>query len=68
MAYRIVQPYGRDKAREATIISEHSTATEAFAEIDRLPAQMIRTGAPGDAIELLVVDDAGRIVQRPGAQ
>ena len=31
-----MQPYGRDKAREATIISQHATAAEAFAEIDRL--------------------------------
>ena len=33
---RIVQPYGRDKAREATLINEHATAAEAFAQIDRL--------------------------------
>jgi hypothetical protein len=31
--FRIVQPWGRDKAREATLISEHATAAEAFAEI-----------------------------------
>ena len=63
--YRIVQPYGRDKARESTVISEHQTAADAFAEIDRLSAQMVRTDAPADAVELLVVDAAGRIVQRP---
>lgn len=33
-----------DRAREATIVSEHATAAEAFAEIDRLAAQMVRTG------------------------
>ena len=65
--YRIVQPYGRDKARESTVISEHQTAADAFAEIDRLSAQMVRTGAPSDMVELIVVDEAGRIVQRPGA-
>ena len=33
LAFRVVQPYGRDKAREATMMSEHATAAEAFAEI-----------------------------------
>jgi hypothetical protein len=33
--------------------------------IDRLAAQMMRTGAPSDAVELIVVDDADRIIQRP---
>ena len=49
------------------MISAHATAAEAFAEIDRLSAQMVRTGAPSDAIELIVVDVAGRIVKRPDA-
>jgi hypothetical protein len=35
---------------------QHQTAAAAFAEIDRLTAQMARTGAPVDAIELVVVD------------
>ena len=65
--YRVVQPYGRDKARESTVISEHQTAADAFAEIDRLSARMVRTGAPSDAVEFLVVDAAGRIIQRPEA-
>ena len=33
LAFRVVQPYGRDKAREATMVSEHATAVEAFAEL-----------------------------------
>jgi hypothetical protein len=65
--YRIAQPVGDDRAREATLISEHVTAAEAFAEIDRLSAQMVGTGAPSNAIELIVVDDSGRIVQPPEA-
>jgi hypothetical protein len=67
MAYRIVQPFGRDKARDSTMISERATAADAFAEIDRLSAQMVRTGAPSDAVELIVVDEAGRVIQRPEA-
>lgn len=67
MAYRVVQPWGPDKAVQATLISEHVTAAGAFAEIDRLASEMSRTGAPGNAVELLVVDAASRIVPRPGA-
>lgn len=65
--YRVVQPWGRDKSREATLISEHPTAAEAFAEIDRLSAQMVRTGAPSDAVELIVVDARGGLVPRHDA-
>jgi len=56
--------YGRDKAREPTALSEHTTAAEAFAEIDRLSAQMVRTGAPSDAIELIVIDGNNAIMRR----
>jgi hypothetical protein len=41
-----------NKGREARLISEHTTGAEAFAEIDQLSAQMVRTGAPSDAVEL----------------
>jgi hypothetical protein len=43
---RVVQPWGPDKALQATLIREQPTAADAFAEIDRLAAQMMRTGAP----------------------
>jgi hypothetical protein len=66
--FRLVQPWGTDKARQATIVSEHATAGEAFDEMDRLAEQMVRTGAQGDAIELLVIDGRGQIVSRPGVQ
>ena len=65
LSFRVVRPYGRDKAREATTISEHGTAPEAFAEIDRLRTQMARTGAPANKTELIVVDAADQIVPRP---
>jgi hypothetical protein len=70
MPYRVVQPWGPNRTVEATLISEHATAAEAFAEIDRLRVQMVRTGTPAssrDAVELIVVDGSGRIVQRPEA-
>ena len=65
LAFRVVQPYGRDKARQATIISERGTVPEAFAEIDRLRTQMARMGAPANKTELIVVDAADQIVRRP---
>ena len=62
------RPSGRDKARQHTVLSEHATAAEAFAAIDRMAAQMVRTGARSDAIELVVVDTVeGRVIQRPSA-
>jgi hypothetical protein len=64
----VAQPWGPDEARQATLVKEHATAAEAFAEIDRLAAQMVRTGAPSNAIELLVVDANGQPVRRPGAR
>ena len=40
--------------------SEHATVAEAFGEIDRLSAQMVRTGAPSHGVEFIVVDAVGR--------
>jgi hypothetical protein len=41
---------------------EHATVPEAFAAIDALSAQIVRTGAPSDAVELIVVDNGGEPV------
>ena len=46
---------------------EHATSAEAFAALDALSARMVQTGAPSNAVELIVVDAAGQIVPRPGA-
>jgi hypothetical protein len=62
--FRIVQPWGPDKARQSTVISDHATAADAFAEIDRLVSEMIRTGAPSDAIEFVVLDANNAVVLR----
>ena len=62
--FHVVQPWGRDKARESTILSNHATAEAAFAEIDRLAEERASRGAPSDDIELLVVDQERRIVPR----
>lgn len=62
--FRVVQPWGPDKARQSTLISEHVTAEEAFAFIERFAEQAARTGAQSDAVELVVVDAEGRLVAR----
>ena len=66
MAYRIVQPWGLSVGREATTISEHPTIADAFAGIDRLAEELARHGARGDVVRLVVVDEHGEIVPRPG--
>ena len=63
--FRIAQPYGADVGRESTTLSEHATVADAFAEIDHLAATMARTGAPSDAITLVVLDAAGRVYTGP---
>ena len=45
--------------------SEHATIAQAFDAIDALGAQMARTGAPSDAIDLIVVDEHGEKMTRP---
>lgn len=62
-----MQPYGirRD---EWTVQSEHATVGQAFAAIDSLGARMVRTGAPSDAIELIVVNERGEKIDRPSVQ
>jgi hypothetical protein len=62
--FRVVQPWGPRRTEQATGVSSHATATEAFAAIDAATAQMVRTGAPSDAVELIVVDAQGRLVTR----
>jgi hypothetical protein len=59
MRYRVVQPHG-SRREEWTVQSEHSTIGDAFAALDALTAQMERTSAPTDAIELIVVNDKAR--------
>jgi hypothetical protein len=63
--YRVVQPWGKDRAQQATVVSTHLTPDAAFAEIDRLATQMVRTGSPSNAVELIVVDPLFRLVRRP---
>jgi hypothetical protein len=50
--FRVVQPWGPDKATQSTIISEQVTAADAFSAIDRLACprtdlSLISPAAPG---------------------
>jgi len=63
MNFRVVQPWGPDKGRQGTVQSEHKTVAEAFAALDSIATDMAQTG---DAIELVVVDEHGQVVLRPG--
>lgn len=63
--FRVVQPYGRDRGREATVISTHPTIPQAFAAIDALSARMVQTGVESDYVELIVLDADYQLVPRP---
>ena len=65
--YRVVQPWGPDKVRQTTVISEHCTVEGAFEEIDGFADRMMRNGLPSDAVELFVLDAQDRVVTRPNA-
>ena len=67
MPVRYRAPWGTDKANQSTVVTQRDTIESAFAEIDRMAAQMLKTGCPSDTVELIVVDEAGCIVRRPHA-
>ena len=60
IAFRVMQPWGQNRDRQATMISEYAAGLEAFDAIDQLSAKMAQTGAPSDAVELVVVDATGQ--------
>ena len=66
MNFRVVQPWGPDKGRQGTVQSEHNTIADAFAALDTFATDPARAGMPSDAIELVVVDEHGQVVPRPG--
>ena len=66
MTFRVVQLWGPDDARQGTAQSEHKTVAEAFAALDSVAIDVAQTSVSGDAIELVVVDEQGKVVARPG--
>jgi hypothetical protein len=67
-SFYIVQPYGPDRGRQATIVSTHESIEAAYAELDRIAARQNGHGLAGDVVELIVVDDDRRRIARPSAQ
>ena len=67
MIYHLVQPWGRDKYRQAGPISSHPTVEAAYAEIDRIAAMLARDDLPADTLEFYVVDEHREPVPRPDA-
>ena len=62
--YRVVQPWGKDRSREATgfRVADHHRCFHR----DRSVLGRVKTSKlPGDQLELLVIDDEGSEVRRP---
>ena len=65
MPFYVVQPWGRDRHRQATVASIHDTIDDAYARLDAIAAKLQRDGAPPDYLELYVVDEHRQPVARP---
>ncbi len=68
MPYHIVQTWGSDSYRHATVLSTHDTVDDAYARLDEIAETLQRDGAPPDYLELYVVDEQRQPVARPGVQ
>ncbi len=66
--FHLVQPWGDDKYREATIRSTYGTVAGAYAALDRIGEKLHQDEAPEGTLEIYVVDDGRQPVPRPGAQ
>ena len=68
MPFYVVQPWGRDRYRQATVTSIHDTVDDAYARLDAISEKLQRDGAAPDTLELYVVDTDRQPVTRPGVQ
>ena len=55
MPFYIVQPWGHDRYRQATVQSIQHTIDDAYARLDAIAEKLLRDGAPADYLELPVV-------------
>ncbi len=60
--YRVMLPWGRDKARHSTFISAHRLNAVACAAIDRETKRMVENGWVPKSMELIVLDQKERVV------
>ena len=49
--FHLVQPWGDDKSRQATIVSTHATVAEAYAALDRIGEKLHQDEAPEGTVE-----------------
>ena len=68
MPFYLVQPWGRDRYRQASVTSIHGTVDDAYARLDAIAEKLERDGEPPDYLELYVVDAERQPVARPGDQ
>ena len=63
--FLIVEPCvdGPRRLHHATVLSEHETAEEAFAELARLPERLQQCGIAPEGFQWIVVDAARRPVR-----
>lgn len=63
--FRVIQRWGPNVARHSTVLSEYSKRANAFADLDQRIARLVEGGAVADALQMFVIDGAGRPVPRP---
>ena len=64
MPFYLVQPWGRDRYRQATVQSIHDTVDDAYARLDVIAEKLQRDGAPPDYLELYGADVLLEEIQR----
>ena len=68
MPFYLVEPWGPDRYRQATIVEIHETAADACRALDAIAEKLQRDGAPDGYLEIYVLDEARQPVTRPGLQ
>ena len=66
--FYIIEPWGRNKYHEASIIFRAATVEDVYAELDRLVARLQHFSIDPATFEWYVVDEDRKPVRRPGAQ
>ena len=64
MAFYVVQPWGRDRYRQATVVGIHETVDAVYADLDCY-ADAIARDTTGEPMVFYVVDEERRPVPRP---
>ena len=68
MPYYLVQPWGLDRFRDATVVGIHETVADAYDRLDDIAEKLQRDSAPDGYLEMYVVDEERQPVIRPGVQ